>query len=437
MSSEVALSVSAVSKMYHIYEKPIDRLKQILWGARQSSADEFWALKDISFEVRKGETVGIVGRNGSGKSTLLQIICGTLSATEGSVKRCGRISALLELGSGFNHEFTGRENVYLSASILGMRREDIEERFERIEAFAEIGRFIDSPVKHYSSGMFARLAFAVAIHVDPEILVIDEMLAVGDSAFQRKCINKFYEIRDRGCSILFVSHSDYQIKSVCSRALYLEGGRQKLFGEAARVVDQYTIDLQESAARAQAIEDAHKARAAAEQQTSPAAAREASPAPGEPANTDGAGAGEERLPQLFKITEVELLNERGAPCSTITTGDALRLSFRFVALAKKLPETISFVFNLYRHDDLYICGTTTQMDGMAPFKTVESGAVVVDFPNFSLLSGKYKWRVAINDAGGFVTLAEQKGVCEFRVEDKFKAIGMFNVQRKWTFQACA
>jgi lipopolysaccharide transport system ATP-binding protein len=440
MSSEIAISVSAVSKMYHIYETPLDRLKQILLGDRKKTADEFWALKDICFDVNKGETVGIVGCNGSGKSTLLQIICGTLAPTEGSVKRCGRISALLELGSGFNPEFTGRENVYLSASILGMGREEVDARFSDIEAFAEIGRFIDSPVKHYSSGMFARLAFAVAIHVDPEILVVDEILAVGDAAFQRKCVNKFYEIRDRGCTILFVSHSDYQVKSVCSRALYLEAGRQKLFCDAARVVDQYIIDVQERALQAQALENARKGLKAAVAAQAPAISGNTS----EPDNSDtppdslaAENGAPDALPQLFRITAVSLVDASGDTCASIITGEALRLSFSFSALTSKLPETISFVFNLYRHDDLYICGTTTHMDGIAPFRTVPQGRVVVDFPNFPLLSGKYKWRVAINDAGGFVTLAEQKGVCEFRVDDKFKAIGMVNLERKWTFQACA
>jgi ABC-type polysaccharide/polyol phosphate transport system ATPase subunit len=440
MSSEIAISVSAVSKVYHIYETPLDRLKQILGGDTSKTHDEFWALRDICFDVRKGETVGIVGSNGSGKSTLLQIICGTLSPTEGTVKRFGRISALLELGSGFNPEFTGRENIYLSACILGMSKEEVDSRIADIEAFAEIGRFIDSPVKHYSSGMFARLAFAVAIHVDPEILVVDEILAVGDAGFQRKCINKFYEIRDKGCTILFVSHSDYQIKSVCSRALYLEEGRQKLFCEAGRVVDQYIIDVQERAAQAQAkIEEA---RAAKESSTSGQLVANAEFSEINQENTShGADTSDAEvpnaLPQLFRISNVTLHDSQGEPCSSIVTGDSLTLSFEFSALTKKLPETISFVFNLYRHDDLYICGTTTHMDGIAPYKTVSQGKVTVDFPKIALLSGKYKWRVAINDAGGFVTLAEEKGVCEFRVDDRFKAIGMVNLDRKWTFQAGA
>lgn len=244
MSSDSVISIKDVSKIYQIYERPQDRLKQMLWPGTRKFHDEFWALKGINFEVKKGETVGIVGRNGSGKSTLLQVICGTVTPTTGIVERNGRISALLELGSGFNPEFTGRENVFLNGTINGLSRMEMEARFDKIVAFADIGQFIDSPVKHYSSGMFARLAFSVAIHVDPEILIVDEILAVGDSAFQRKCLNKFYEIREAGCSILFVSHDQYQVKSICQRALYLEKGLQKMFGPAGHVIDEYMIDME-------------------------------------------------------------------------------------------------------------------------------------------------------------------------------------------------
>jgi lipopolysaccharide transport system ATP-binding protein len=424
MSSEIALSVINVSKFFPVYKNPRDRLKQILRGDRLKSQNEFWALRDISFELKKGETIGVVGRNGSGKSTLLQIICGTLAPSEGVVKRYGRISALLELGSGFNHEFSGKENVYLTASIMGLTRKEIDSRFQSIEEFAEIGKFIDSPVKHYSSGMFARLAFAVAIHVDPEILIIDEILAVGDSAFQRKCINKFYEIRESGCSILFVSHSDYQVKSICNRALYLEGGKQKIFSDAAQVVDLYTTDLQ------QKVLNSKNNR---ETKTSEAELLKISPAAPKESKTSEAPlpSNKSEPSQIFKITKVELLNSLGEFCSNFVTDQEMCLRFEFEALTENLPKTISFVFNLYRHDDLYICGTTTHMDGISPYTSSRSGIVTIKFPKVSLLSGKYKWRVAINDSGGFITLAEVKNVCEFWIQDNFKAIGMFNIARSW------
>ncbi|WP_254926254.1 ABC transporter ATP-binding protein [Bordetella genomosp. 11] len=200
---------------------------------------EFWALRDVSFEIRRGEAVGIIGRNGSGKSTILQIICGTLSPTTGSVETYGRIAALLELGSGFNPEFTGRENVYMNAAVLGLTRAEVDRRFDDILDFAEIGDFIDQPTKNYSSGMQLRLAFAVAINVDPEILVVDEALSVGDERFQRKCFSRIEEIRSRGATILFVSHSGNTIVELCDRAILLDSGDCLVVGEPKTVVGRY------------------------------------------------------------------------------------------------------------------------------------------------------------------------------------------------------
>lgn len=428
MSSDLAISVKNVSKVYDIYERPVDRLKQMFWPGSRAFHDEFWALRDINFEVKKGETVGIVGRNGSGKSTLLQTICGTITPTTGTVERHGRLSALLELGSGFNMEFSGRENVFLNGAIIGMGRSEMEGKFDKIAAFADIGRFIDSPVKHYSSGMFARLAFSVAIHVDPEILIVDEILAVGDFAFQRKCLNKFYEIRENGCSILFVSHDQYQVKSVCQRAVYLEQGRQKMFGVAGQVIDEYMVDMESRVAVA-VVESSNNALAGDDFLESEATAE-----PVVVENESVASISPAIEPErLYRITQIELLDEFNAPVESVTTGQTIRLVFYFVALVDELPEKISFVFNLYRHDDLYLCGTTTLMDGIGCFERARQGRVAVEFPKFPLLSGQYKWRVAINDHGGFVTHAEAKGVCSFRVRDDFNAVGMFDLPRHWSF----
>jgi lipopolysaccharide transport system ATP-binding protein len=246
-----AIRVRNLGKRYQIYETPRDRLKQFVLPRMQKIAGqpprqyfrEFQALGDVSFDVRKGETVGIIGRNGSGKSTLLQIICGTLSPTFGAVETKGRIAALLELGSGFNPDFTGRENVFLNASVLGLSNEEIANRFDDIAAFADIGDFIDQPVKTYSSGMTVRLAFAVAISVDPDLLVVDEALAVGDAAFQRKCIRRIGELTDAGVTLLFVSHDTETVKRICSRSLYLKNGQMRLLGNAKDVCIEYERDL--------------------------------------------------------------------------------------------------------------------------------------------------------------------------------------------------
>ncbi|MFK3608135.1 ABC transporter ATP-binding protein [Pseudomonas sp. AP19] len=221
---DVAIRVSNLSKCFQIYSKPSDRLLQMLSRGYKRFYREFWALKNVSFEIRKGETVGIVGRNGSGKSTLLQVICGTLNPTGGECVVNGSIAALLELGAGFNPEFTGRENVYSYAAILGLTEEQINARYTEIEAFAEIGAFIDQPVKTYSSGMFVRLAFAVSVAREPDILIVDEALAVGDDAFRRKCFARIETLRANGTTILFVSHAAAMVVELCDRALLLDNG---------------------------------------------------------------------------------------------------------------------------------------------------------------------------------------------------------------------
>ncbi|MFB3303596.1 ABC transporter ATP-binding protein [Pseudomonas sp. AMR01] len=247
-SDQTVISVRNVSKCFYTYDKPRDRLKQAIvprfqrWAGDKvtSYGKEFWALRDISFEVEKGETVGIVGRNGSGKSTLLQIICGTLTPTIGAIETRGRIAALLELGSGFNPEFTGRENVYLNAAVLGLTHDEVNDRFDAIAGFADIGEFLDHPVKTYSSGMAVRLAFAVQAQVDPEILVVDEALSVGDARFQAKCFERLRQLKENGTSILLVTHSSEQVVTHCSRAILLEQSRVEMIGASRPVINRYT-----------------------------------------------------------------------------------------------------------------------------------------------------------------------------------------------------
>ena len=238
MSSDTALTVRGLGKSYRLFDRPQDRLKQGFWRRRKYYR-EFWALRNVSFSVQKGETVGIVGRNGSGKSTLLQIIAGTLAPSTGTLETSGRIAALLELGTGFNPDFTGRENVFLNASLLGMSRAETERQFQDIVSFAEIGDFIDQPVRTYSSGMLVRLAFAVHVVVPKEVLIVDEILSVGDEAFQRKCFAKIESFRKQGGTVLFVSHDAALVMQLCDRALLLEDGELLLQGERKRVVHLY------------------------------------------------------------------------------------------------------------------------------------------------------------------------------------------------------
>jgi lipopolysaccharide transport system ATP-binding protein len=252
-ANDIAICVSNLGKCYQIYDAPRDRLKQfivprlqrLVGQTPQQYFREFWALKDVSFEVKKGETVGIIGRNGSGKSTLLQLICGTLTPSTGWGETTGRVAALLELGSGFNPEFTGRENVYMNGSILGLTRDEIDARFGSIAEFADIGAFIEQPVKTYSSGMLVRLAFAVSVCVDPDVLVVDEALAVGDMNFQAKCMTALSRIKEKGTTILFVSHDTGAVKSLCSRGIYLEHGMVKAIGKGPDVAELYIRNMRE------------------------------------------------------------------------------------------------------------------------------------------------------------------------------------------------
>jgi len=253
MSSEsVAIRVQDLNKCYQIYNTPRDRLKQfllprlqqLLGREKKQYFQEFWALKDISFEILKGETVGIIGVNGSGKSTLLQIICGTLNPTSGIVEHHGRIAALLELGSGFNPEFTGRENVYMNAAVLGLSKSEVDERYDDIVAFADIGQFIDQPVKMYSSGMVVRLAFAIITHVDADVLIIDEALSVGDAFFVQKCMRFLRHFMKQG-TILFVSHDTGAVVNLCSRAIWLQNGNIKMTGTPKSVSERYLASINE------------------------------------------------------------------------------------------------------------------------------------------------------------------------------------------------
>ena len=250
--SEIAISIKNVSKCFKRYARPVDRLKELLLPGK-SCAQEFWALRDINLDIPQGETLGIIGQNGSGKSTLLQIIAGTLTPTTGQVWVNGRVSALLELGSGFNPEFTGRQNVFFNGQILGLTKEEIEAKFDAIAAFAEIGDFLEQPVKTYSSGMVVRLAFAVVANTEPKILIVDEALAVGDAKFQARCMKRIRQLKEQGVTIIFVSHDTSSVKMLCQQALLLNQGQMNTIGKPKDVVDRYIALLSSSSDQKEVI----------------------------------------------------------------------------------------------------------------------------------------------------------------------------------------
>jgi lipopolysaccharide transport system ATP-binding protein len=346
MSSEIAIESRAVSKCYQMYTRPQDRLKQsivprlrrLLGRPASCYYREFWALKDVSFDVHRGETVGVIGRNGSGKSTLLQVICGMLTPTTGGVLARGRIAALLELGAGFNPEFTGRENVYLNGALVGLTRAQIDDRFSSIAEFADIGEFIEHPVKTYSSGMYVRLAFAVAAHVDADILVIDEALAVGDAFFVQKCMRYLRAFMERG-TVLFVSHDIGAVKGLCGRALWLEHGQLQMDGPAKEVAEAYHAAMYE----AQQGKSVVGTRAAA-QPAPPLATR---PAPVVRStlqvmsfNPDGVGFGKGGA----RITAVEFLTAvTGAQVAVVYGGEDVVLVVRCAVVERLECPIVGFV----------------------------------------------------------------------------------------------
>ncbi|SPB15832.1 ABC transporter-like protein [Caballeronia novacaledonica] len=347
-TDDLLVNVGHLSKFFRIYDKPADRLRQSFASrvklpgrAAREYGRNFWALQDVSFSVKRGETIGIIGRNGSGKSTLLQIIAGTLSPSSGEIAVNGRISALLELGAGFNPEFSGRENVLLSARIMGVSRDEIAARFHDIEAFADIGEFIDQPVKTYSSGMYVRLAFAVAIHVSPDILVVDEALAVGDTAFQTKCLTRIRDMQKSGVTILLVTHSTNTLVEYCDRAIYLKRGRLIKDGPCRDVVKLYANDLvDEEGGRAIDIpvpeDDAGETREHAESVSET----------------------KKVVSDKTSILDVKITDEDGRDRTTFTFDDPFRITVSIrVAQPNNRP---CFGVQLKSVDDIVLWSTTTQ-----------------------------------------------------------------------------
>jgi ABC-type polysaccharide/polyol phosphate transport system ATPase subunit len=364
MSSDTVLRVSNLSKSYRIYERPHHRLMQSIFRRRKYHRD-FWALRGVSLELGRGEVVGIIGRNGAGKSTLLQVICGTVGATSGDVEVNGRIAALLELGAGFNPDYTGRENAFLNATLLGMKPDEIAARFDEMVAFADLARFIDEPVRTYSSGMFMRLAFAVAIHVQPDILIVDEALSVGDLAFRNKCIERIRSLVAQGVTVLFVTHDISTLQLLCSRVLWLEHGQMKAVGDPIRVSQDYYADM-----LGQEAEDTPRAAMPGQQDTGKA---------------------------VFTHARIS-----GGRNGEFAPGDTLDLHFALTA--KETLGPIVLNISIYRTDGDWIVGQTSRDAGIfwKPAEAGDSREGVIRLAPLSLAPGEY--RVAIGACSDDYTL---------------------------------
>lgn len=322
MSSENVIEIGGLGKCYQVYEKPHERLLQMLFGrAGKNYFREFWALHDVSFSIPKGKVYGILGKNGAGKSTLLQIICGTLTPTLGTVEVKGKVAALLELGSGFNPEFTGIENIYMNAQLLGLRREEVDAKLEQIIAFADIGDYVHQPVKTYSSGMFARLAFSVTIHVEPDILIVDEALSVGDAWFQHKSMARMRKLMESGCTVLFVSHSIDAVRALCDHAIWIEAGKVKMQGGVTEVTNAYMNDvfIEHNRIVLESMGDGAAAEAAEPQQPyAPPSGEDVTdraPLPSKPG--DGS---------VLRIESLQMLDSKGRPTTKVEQGEDFTLA---------------------------------------------------------------------------------------------------------------
>lgn len=416
--AEIAISVEHLDKMYKLYDKPIDRLKESLGLSRKKKYREHYALRDVSFEVRQGETVGIIGTNGSGKSTVLKIITGVLTPTSGKVNVNGRISALLELGAGFNMEYSGLENVYLNGTMIGFSKEEIDTKLEDILSFADIGDFIHQPVKTYSSGMFVRLAFAVAINIDPEILIVDEALSVGDVFFQAKCYRKFEEFKKQGKTILFVSHDLSSISKYCDRVVLLNHGVKREEGTAKEMVDLYKkllVGLDEDECFVQE-EKPQVQQQAVETWDRPFALN---PQVLDYGNKDG------------EIVDFTICDEKGLPTNTIEKGTdfTIRMKIKF----SRRVESPIFAYSIKDLKGTEITGTNTMYED-AHVEPKDSGDIVeVSFrQNMTLQGGEYLLSLGCTGYkdGDFQVFHRLYDVCNITVLSTKNTVGFYDMYSK-------
>jgi ABC-type polysaccharide/polyol phosphate transport system ATPase subunit len=429
-----AIEAVNVSKVYRRYarKKQFATLKSaLLKGSliRDLQPDEtFPALRGVSFTVPKGCTYGIIGRNGSGKSTLLKCVAGITRPNEGTIRVDGRISALIELGAGFHPEISGRENVFINGIMLGLSKREIQRRFDEIVEFAELKDFIDAPVKTYSSGMYMRLGFAVAIHVDPEVLLIDEVLAVGDQAFTVKCLDKFAEFRRRNKTILLVTHSLDLVEKFCDRALWLDKGRTLAEGEPKRVVAAYLIDVEKAEEQQLAKDEA--ARVAEVQATSrDADLNRPSDVVSSPADMFQATEGRWGSREV-EITEVALIGKDGTPGHVFQSGEPLEVRVK----TRAHQTTTDFVFGigLFNADGMCCYGTNTNIEELEPAPIEGSGELKFRIESLELVEGTYKIDVAVHKLDGY-PYDYHRLLYTFRVKSRTKDVGIYRPAHRWEF----
>lgn len=422
-------NVSKWFTLYHGNQTLQERVQGVLNRNSQKlpSQEQFWALRHVSFQVEQGQTFGFVGHNGSGKSTALKLLAGILEPTEGSITVRGRISALLELGAGFHPDLTGRENVFLNGSLLGIGRKRMNSIFDDIVDFSELGEFIDMPVKHYSSGMYTRLAFSVAIHVEPEILVVDEVLAVGDGQFQRKCMEQIGMMRRQGVTIMMVSHDLDTVARLCSKVMWLERGQVRMVGESNEVINRYLAHINERQQAQQLRQEQAQADAARQRgeatPESPSAAGEAA--------ADGLPQ-ENFPPKKGRIVRIEALDPSGNPAASVETGDPITLRIHFEA-REPIPRPV-FGLALHRDDGAHITGPNTHNDRFAVEQIHGQGYIDYRVERLPLMAGRFYVSASLYDESITYCYDYADQIYSFLVQPKtiWDQLGMVRLPASWS-----
>lgn len=398
MDNDIAIKAENLSKVYKIFDRPIDRLKEALNPFHKRYSKDFYALNNVSFEIKKGETVGIIGKNGAGKSTLLKIITGVLTPSGGSIQVNGRIASLLELGAGFNPEMTGIENIYMNGTVMGYSKEEMDKKIDNIISFADIGDFINQPVKMYSSGMFARLAFAVNAFVEPDILIVDEALSVGDNAFQIKCMKRMKELMEGGTSILFVSHDTNAIRRFCSEAIWLNHGCIKIKGEPNWVVDKYNDFLNLRAIRV------NKKRS------------------------------KNNNIVIAKILNIDVYANNNNKIEEVSFDESIYVKINYEVYKNNLKKAVLGIA-LRSINDEYICGLNTLLDLKNIPWNMGINSMVLEYPmGLRVLSGEYYFDVALFEETATVPIQYLSKIKKIIVKPDYKGEGVFIIPHKWKYE---
>ena len=418
-SENVVIDVKNVKKKFRIYYDRSATLKERILFQKRREYEDHWVLKGISFQVQKGEAIGLIGENGCGKSTTLKMLTKILYPDAGSIQMKGRVSSLIELGAGFHPDMSGLENIYTNASIFGLKRDEIDRRLQEIIDFSELGAYIDNPVRTYSSGMYTRLAFAVAINVDADILLVDEILAVGDAAFQAKCFRKMQEIKANGITIVIVSHSLGQIEQICDKSIWIDQGRIRMEG---RPMDVHPFYLEYMGAKNKTLDAAPEPEAPAGSTEEPG---EAAPESDNSDSTDSMRWGSREI----EIKTVKLQNSEDTESSTFKTGEKVKISISYRCKTQEIRTSV-IGLGIFRLDGVQCYGSNTLIDRIGSSTLNEQGTVTIDIPKMDLLPGAYSLDIAFHKEDGF-SYDYWRGCVQFQVYSDRQDVGVARLDHSW------